>query len=360
MYPGAVAIAVSIASAMIALIGLLAGYYYFRTQNRRNKLIISSTFQPLIAASADSKLANSFEVTYEGKTVARPHMAIVTISNPGPKDIQSDHFDQSRPISISLDATVVAAGPSESSPVALKNEIAGDSIRIGPDLITKGSFHALSMIVDGTPDLRLTEAPLVNCDVAVNPVRTGGLATAARASSLVSAAALALAVIVAVWNIAAPNASNSEAQTPSPRTKAEQNRIEWVIQRAESQLGVTYAWGGGDKDGPTLGIRDGGVADSFGDYNKIGFDDSGLIIYAFSIIGYELPHYSGYQYNAGERAPIEERERGDLLFWGQNGSQHVAIYLGNDSMIECPQSGKTVSKSPVRFDGIVPYVVRLR
>ncbi|WP_433716584.1 NlpC/P60 family protein [Nocardia sp. CA-084685] len=135
--------------------------------------------------------------------------------------------------------------------------------------------------------------------------------------------------------------------------------IETVVDRAMSQIGVIYAWGGGDEDGPTLGIRDGGVADSFGDYNKVGFDCSGLMIYAFAGIGVSLPHYSGYQYNAGTRVPVAERSRGDMLFWGPNGSEHVALYLGNGKMVEAPQSGEVVRVSPVREGGIMPYAVRI-
>ena len=82
-----------------------------------------------------------------------------------------------------------------------------------------------------------------------------------------------------------------------------------------SQLNKPYAWGGGgDANGPTKGIRDGGVADAHGDYNKIGFDCSGLMIYAFAGIGYDLPHYTGYQY-VGPRAPIAMMQRGDMIFW---------------------------------------------
>lgn len=135
--------------------------------------------------------------------------------------------------------------------------------------------------------------------------------------------------------------------------------IETVVDRAMSQLGVVYAWGGGDEDGPTLGIRDGGTADEYGDYNKIGFDCSGLMLYAFAGIGVSLPHYSGYQYNAGTRIPVAERERGDMLFWGPGGSQHVALYLGDGTMIEAPQSGDVVKISPVREGGIMPYAVRI-
>ncbi|MFE6921330.1 NlpC/P60 family protein [Nocardia sp. NPDC057663] len=135
--------------------------------------------------------------------------------------------------------------------------------------------------------------------------------------------------------------------------------VETVIDRAMSQLGVTYAWGGGDEVGPTLGIRDGGTGDAHGDFDKIGFDCSGLMLYAFAGIGVSLPHYSGYQYNAGTRVDVEDRERGDMLFWGPGGSQHVALYLGNGKMIEAPESGDVVRISPVREDGIMPYAVRI-
>ncbi|MGW5451405.1 NlpC/P60 family protein [Nocardia sp. NPDC003979] len=154
----------------------------------------------------------------------------------------------------------------------------------------------------------------------------------------------------------APRKSKPRSTTPQVTGSA---AIETVIDRAMSQLGVSYAWGGGDEEGPTLGIRDGGVGDSHGDYNKVGFDCSGLMLYAFAGIGVSLPHYSGYQYNAGTRIPVEERERGDMLFWGPGGSQHVALYLGDGTMIEAPESGDVVKISPVREGGIMPYAVRI-
>ncbi|MGY2121052.1 NlpC/P60 family protein [Nocardia gipuzkoensis] len=149
------------------------------------------------------------------------------------------------------------------------------------------------------------------------------------------------------------------APRPNPPSVGGSSAIEIVVDRAMSQLGVTYAWGGGDEDGPTLGIRDGGVADRHGDYDKVGFDCSGLMVYAFAGIGVSLPHYSGYQYNAGTRVPVGDRERGDMLFWGPNGSQHVALYLGDGKMVEAPESGDVVKVSPVREGGIMPFAVRI-
>lgn len=135
--------------------------------------------------------------------------------------------------------------------------------------------------------------------------------------------------------------------------------VEVVVNRAMSQLNLPYAWGGGDGNGPTKGIRDGGVADAHGDYNKVGFDCSGLMIYAFAGIGYDLPHYTGYQYTAGPQVPIAQMQRGDMIFWGANASQHVALYVGDNKMIEAPQSGDVVKVSPVRLGGAMPMVVRL-
>lgn len=134
--------------------------------------------------------------------------------------------------------------------------------------------------------------------------------------------------------------------------------VEAAVSRAMSQLGVQYAWGGGNANGPTYGIRDGGVADSFGDYNKIGFDCSGLMIYAFAGVK-GLPHYSGYQYTSGRHVPLAQARRGDMLFWGNGGIHHVALYLGNGQMIEAPQSGMHVRVTAVRYGDILPYATRL-
>ncbi|WP_231373799.1 NlpC/P60 family protein [Nocardia sp. 348MFTsu5.1] len=151
----------------------------------------------------------------------------------------------------------------------------------------------------------------------------------------------------------------TEPTTPISPVTSGPAAVEIVVNRALSQLGIDYSWGGGDANGPTLGIRDGGVADSYGDYNKVGYDCSGLMIYAFAGIGISLPHYTGYQYTSGPQYPLSEIQRGDMIFYGANASQHVALYLGDDQMVEAPQSGDIVKISPLRTSGAMPYVVRL-
>lgn len=124
-----------------------------------------------------------------------------------------------------------------------------------------------------------------------------------------------------------------------------------VIDAAMSQLGVPYAWGGGTAAGPSRGIRDGGVADRHGDYNKIGFDCSGLVLFAYAKVGIALPHNSRSQFALGARVPKEAGlgalRPGDLVFYSPGLIHHVGIYVGGGKMINAPHSG-----SKVRIDAI--------
>ncbi|BBY29737.1 NlpC/P60 family peptidoglycan endopeptidase RipB [Mycolicibacterium sediminis] len=127
--------------------------------------------------------------------------------------------------------------------------------------------------------------------------------------------------------------------------------IEYVIRRGGSQIGVPYSWGGGALNGPSAGV----------DYDagKIGYDCSGFTRYAFAGVGVQIPKYSGDQYNTGRKVPQSQAKRGDLLFWGPGGSQHVAIYLGGGKMLEASGSGEQVKVSPLRTAGLQPYLARI-
>jgi peptidoglycan DL-endopeptidase RipA len=145
--------------------------------------------------------------------------------------------------------------------------------------------------------------------------------------------------------------------TPSGYTNGAIPRVygrqatEYVIRRGLSQLGVPYSWGGGNAAGPSLGIDSGS--------DTVGFDCSGLMLYMFAGVGIKLEHYSGSQYNAGRKIPSSQMRRGDMIFYGPNASQHVAMYLGDGQMLEAPYTGSVVKISPVRTSGMTPYVTRL-
>ncbi|WP_439659556.1 C40 family peptidase [Lentzea sp. HUAS TT2] len=135
--------------------------------------------------------------------------------------------------------------------------------------------------------------------------------------------------------------------------RAASPQVATAIAAGLSWLGITYSWGGGNADGPTKGVRDGGVADSHGDYNKVGFDCSGLTLYAYAQAGVQIIRPSDAQLTRAKLVvPFTQARAGDLLFWG---THHVAMYLGvingQQMMLEAPQSGDVVKVSKVRTGG---------
>ncbi|GHC95482.1 hypothetical protein GCM10007079_47210 [Nocardiopsis terrae] len=126
------------------------------------------------------------------------------------------------------------------------------------------------------------------------------------------------------------------ADAPEPMTDGDTVSspvVEQVIANAETQLGVPYVWGGTTPD--------------------VGFDCSGLLQWAFREAGVDIPRVTHDQWNAGERVEWDELQRGDLLFWRSDPTapdyiSHVAIYLGDDQMLEAPRTGLDVRVTPVR------------
>jgi peptidoglycan DL-endopeptidase RipA len=127
-----------------------------------------------------------------------------------------------------------------------------------------------------------------------------------------------------------------------------QQATDIVVMRGLSQRGVPFSWAGGGINGPTRGTGTG--------INTVGFDASGLMQYAYAGAGLKLPRSSGAIYRVGQKVPPQQAQKGDLIFYGPEGTQSVAMYLGNNQMLEV---GDVVQVSPVRGNGMTPYLVRV-
>lgn len=133
--------------------------------------------------------------------------------------------------------------------------------------------------------------------------------------------------------------------------------VQAVIDRAMSQLGVQYVWGGGNGRGPSTGIPD-----AFGSpLNRVGFDCSGLMLYAFNGAGVSLPRVSRNQFNAGKKVPISDLRPGDMVFFKNGGApiHHVALFIGDGKMVEAPYTGANVRVVPLRTRGLLPQATRM-
>ncbi|MFB6560357.1 C40 family peptidase [Streptomyces sp. NPDC056400] len=153
---------------------------------------------------------------------------------------------------------------------------------------------------------------------------------------------------------------------PGASTAAEQ-----AVGAACGQIGVWYTWGGGhgQQPGPTYGQVDPSDPDSAHDPERLGFDCSGLVRYAYhrAVGGDPLPGNAYHQFHsphvqqrftaAQGTAPLLP---GDLLAWGSGGSiHHIAIYLGAGKMVEARESGTRITVSDVRLGGDYAGAVRI-
>ena len=118
-----------------------------------------------------------------------------------------------------------------------------------------------------------------------------------------------------------------------------------VINRALAEVGVPYSWAGGDAGGPTLGVC--GPDGAENDCHIVGFDCSGLALYAYGGVGIAVPHQTLEIWNAFPH--ITDKSQllpGDLLLSSSDGAadgiHHVVIYLGGDQVVEAPYSGVLV------------------
>ncbi|URN15912.1 MULTISPECIES: C40 family peptidase [Streptomyces] len=131
---------------------------------------------------------------------------------------------------------------------------------------------------------------------------------------------------------------------------------------AQVAAGVWYTWGGGHgpQPGPTYGQVDPTDPASEHDPERLGFDCSGLVRYAYAeAAGADIldgvasrqfyTHRAAQRFTAAQGlAPLLP---GDLLAWGTSQDlHHIAIYLGGGKMVEARQSGTRLMVSDVRLD----------
>jgi cell wall-associated NlpC family hydrolase len=160
-------------------------------------------------------------------------------------------------------------------------------------------------ILNDTP--RITDAPRPQAQSQTSPPPTQVQAPAQQTPTTAAAAA------APAQAVAAPPASGKGAI---------------AVAEARKQLGKPYVYGGSGPDS---------------------FDCSGLTSWAWRAAGVSLSHSAYDQWFETTRVPLNAVQPGDLLFFGDDGVEsihHVAMYIGDGSMVEASTTG-----TPVRIRG---------
>jgi cell wall-associated NlpC family hydrolase len=166
-----------------------------------------------------------------------------------------------------------------------------------------------------------------------------GVTTAATAAS---SSATSFSAALAGASSALPSYSPALASTASGSasyaTGATYATGDAIVNDAKQYLGIPYVWGG---------------------ESTTGMDCSGLVQQTMKDLGITVPRTAAEQQQVGTAVPsLAQAEPGDLVFFG-NPAHHVAIYLGNNQIIQAPQSGETVSianltETPTSIRRMVP------
>jgi peptidoglycan DL-endopeptidase CwlO len=110
--------------------------------------------------------------------------------------------------------------------------------------------------------------------------------------------------------------SGGGGTTPPPPTSS---GAAGAVQAAQSVIGTQYVFGSADP--------------------SVGFDCSGLTMWAWGQVGVSLPHSSAMQYAVLPHvASLSQAVPGDLLFF-YSPISHVALYIGGDMMIHARHPG---------------------
>jgi cell wall-associated NlpC family hydrolase len=125
---------------------------------------------------------------------------------------------------------------------------------------------------------------------------------------------------------AQPATVSSTPSTPAPTTG--DNAAQIAVNAAQSQRGVPYVWGGA-----TPGV---------------GFDCSGLTMWAWAQAGVYLAHGATEQYYEIQHVSMADLQPGDLIFYGDAGLlYHVVMYIGGGMVVQAEETGTNVMDTPI-------------
>ena len=140
--------------------------------------------------------------------------------------------------------------------------------------------------------------------------------------------AKAEAEVIAQERLEAEAAAEAARKAEEERKAAEAARLEMrqgIVDFALQFVGNPYVYGGTSLTN--------------------GADCSGFVMSVFAEFGYELPRVAAAQCAASEKKSVADIEAGDLVFYGDGGIDHVALYIGDGKIVHASTAATGIKVS---------------
>lgn len=138
----------------------------------------------------------------------------------------------------------------------------------------------------------------------------------------------AKAEVIAQERLEAEAAAEAARKAEEERKAAEAARLEMrqgIVDFALQFVGNPYVYGGTSLTN--------------------GADCSGFVMSVFAEFGYELPRVAAAQCSASEKKSVADIEAGDLVFYGEGGIDHVALYIGDGKIVHASTAATGIKVS---------------
>jgi cell wall-associated NlpC family hydrolase len=188
--------------------------------------------------------------------------------------------------------------------------------------LSTSQHQRMEVYVAAARKLTTTQQTLRRTEAGVVTLKGQITAQKAALAKLISKQKSTLATLTARQRAAARAASvGSGGTTASTFTGPTATQAQRAVAFAYAQLGKPYVWGATGPDS---------------------FDCSGLVMTAWASVGVSIPRVTYQQWATLPHVPMSDIQPGDLVFFDAVG--HVAIYVGNNMIIDAPQPGESVEK----------------
>lgn len=152
---------VPVAALVATVVGVVAGFYYFLANRRRNVVRFDFDSRRMISGVPGHQ---ALRVSYGAAVIGNPHLVVATLVNRGRKDVRPDDFVLGQSLPIEVSTPVIALIPDDGG-TRLPIAITASGLELAPVLLRRNRRYTITAITDGPPAFTVRDDVLADTDI---------------------------------------------------------------------------------------------------------------------------------------------------------------------------------------------------